>query len=154
LGRQFGNHFFEGWKFAAVYRERSVFVLVVDVEINRIDRNLFVPECFCDLIHPRFRFVAITRLLEAQRPQRREFGTAHQRSELLSDFLWRWSGKEVVVDLSAFRPERVGVLVFLAKVEASAPGVVEKNSIRQAFAQSNEKRNGLIERVCRFLPAE
>src|SRR5207244_6418172 len=61
--------------------------------------------------------------------------------------------KEVVVQLAAIGAERIGVARFFAKIEVAAPGVIQKNSVTLAIFQRQKKRNGLVQRVGRFLPA-
>src|SRR4029077_2551973 len=62
--------------------------------------------------------------------------------------------KIVVIDLSAVRAERIVVPRFLPEIERTPPGIVEKNSISRAVSESLKKRNRLVERVARFLPAK
>src|SRR5215471_12942909 len=102
LHGQIGDHFFESGKFGAIDGKGSVFVLIVDIEVNRIQRNLFVAEGFGNFKHTGFRLVAVARLLESQSPKRRQFHPAYQRREIFDDFFWRRTGKEIVVDLSTF----------------------------------------------------
>jgi hypothetical protein len=45
-------------------------------------------------------------------------------------------------------------MAFLAEIKAAAPGVVEENSVGQAFAQSDKERNVLVEWIGGLAPAE
>src|SRR5258708_39196681 len=92
LGTQVGNHFFKIWELTAVDGEWLVFVLIVDVQINGVDRNFFVAEGLGNFVYACFRLVAVARLLETQSPQWRQFGSAGQSPKILHDLGRRWGG--------------------------------------------------------------
>src|ERR1700680_2978406 len=58
---------------------------------------------------------------------------------------------QVIVERPAFGAEGVGVTRLLAEVKPGAPGVVEKQAIAAAAADTEEKGDALIYRVDRFL---
>ena len=148
------DHFFEGWKIFAVDGEGRVALLVVDVQIDGIGGNFFLAERLDDFASLRFGIVTVSALLVAKRPERRKRGSPNKSGVLLDDFLRFRAGDEVIVQLAAIRSKREIVARLLSKVEAAAVGVVEENAVGRAFAKADEKRNCLIERIIRFLPAE
>ncbi len=152
LRAEVADHFFKRGKLRAVYRERLVFVLIINVQINSVGGNLFVAKGFFDFVDAFFRLVTVARLLEAQRPQRRQFRAAHQRGKVLHDFGRRRPGEKVIVDFAAFGTKRIEIVAFLAEVESAAPGVVEENAISEPFAQADKERDGLVKRIRRFAP--
>ena len=141
-------------KILAVDCEGGVALLIVDVKINGIGRNLFLPQRLDDLSSPRFGVITVAALLVAERPERRKRRAANQRGELLHDFLGLRASDKVIVQLAALCSKGKITGRLLSEVEAAAISVVEKNAICRAFQKAHEKRNGLIERIIRFLPAE
>src|SRR5215813_8081225 len=104
-------------KVLPIDRERRVPLLIINVEIDRIGRNLVFAQAFNNLIRSLFRIIGVPALLVAQRPEWRKRRSACQRSVVLNDFLWRRSGKVVVVELAAVGTERIVVTRLLSKIK-------------------------------------
>ena len=148
------NHLFEVRKVFAIDGEGAVMILIINVEVNHIGGNFSLAEIASDFSHPRLRIITVTALLKSQRPERRQRRAAHQRGEIFHNLLGMRAVKEVVVQLAAIGAERIGVARFFAKIKVAAPGVIQKNSVTLAIFQRQKKRNGLVQRVGRFLPAK
>src|ERR1700688_1987154 len=140
-------------KIFTVYRERCVALLIVDVKINDIAGNFLLAESLNDLAGARFGIISVAALLVAKRPERRKRRAADKRSELLDDFLGFRAGNKIIVKFAAFGSKGKVIGQFFSEVEAAAVGVVEENAIGRALVKADEKRNRLVERVVRLLPA-
>ena len=131
--------------------ERPVAVLEVDVQPDHVSRNAFLAQARGNAAHFVSRHVAVTRLLVAQRPQRRQRRPAGKIGVARHDLLHGRSVDQVVVDRAAVGAERQRVRVALSEVEPAAPGVVEEDAVAAAFAtRGDEERNALVERISGF----
>lgn len=104
--------------------ERTVPVLVVDVEIYSVRRNLIRPQACGDLAQLGFGSVAVTRLLESEGPQRRKRRRAGEVDIAFYYLLWGGAIDEVVVEGAALGTEGVCVASLFAEVEPGAPCIV------------------------------
>ena len=131
--------------------EGPVPVLIINVEIEYVARNLVGAKAVGDLADLRFRSVTVARLLEAEGPQRRKrMGSGKVRVSF--DHLLRVRTiDQVIVERAAFGAERIGVARLLAEVEPAAPCVVEKNPVVAPAANREEKRDALVDGIDRFL---
>ena len=154
LRAEVGDHLLEVREIFAIDGERRVALLVVDVEIDHVGGNFLFAKEAHDFTGARFGIVAVAALLVAEAPERRQRRAADERGVFRDDFLRIGAGEEIVVQLAAFGAEGKIVGRFLAEIEAAAVGVVEKKAVRGAFAEADEKRNGLVERIGGFAPAE
>ena len=130
-----------------IHGERLVLVLVVNVQVDGIGRNFFVAKSFGDFINALFRFVAVTRLLKSQSPQRRQLRATNQCREVLHDFCRCRAGEHVIIDLASFSTKRIKIVSLFPKIESTSPGIVEKNAVGQAFAEAHEKGDRLVEGI-------
>src|SRR6266704_1991971 len=64
------NHLFKAGEIFPVDREGGIVLLIVDVEIDGIGRNLFLSKGFDDLAGPGFGIVGVATLLITERPVR------------------------------------------------------------------------------------
>ena len=107
LPPQIGDHLLESSENArAIDRERSIVLLVVDVEVDDVRGDLLVAKRPRQLVYARLRVVRVTRLLEAERPDRREGRLAGQVGVAREDGLRLRTGDEVVVEVTAVGAER------------------------------------------------
>jgi hypothetical protein len=58
------------------------------------------------------------------------------------------AGEEVIVHFSALGAEGIDVMLFHTKVERRVVGVVEEEAVSPPLAKADEKRDGLVKRVC------
>ena len=131
--------------------ERSILVLVVDVEIEHVGGNLVGAQTVGDLPHLRFGSVAVARLLESKRPQRRKRRRSGQIGVAFDDLFRSGAIEQVVVERAAFGAEGNRVARLLAEIEPGAPGVVEEDSVTAGAVDGEKKGNALVERIDRFL---
>ena len=129
-------------------------ILVIDVEVDHVGGNSVGAKAIGDFSNLRFGRVAVARLLEAERPQRRQRRRSREIGVALDHLLGRGAVEKVVVERPAFGAEGIRVARRLAEVEPGAPGVVEKNSVTASSVDGEKKRNALVERVGRFLRAD
>src|ERR1700684_4222399 len=102
---QIGNESGKVGKSSGIDRERTIPVLIVDVEINDVGGNPVGAEAIGDLLDLRFRSVAVARLLEAKRPQRRKRRRSGEVG-IAFDYLFRRRAIEkIVVERAAFGAE-------------------------------------------------
>src|ERR1035438_2199298 len=147
----------ESWevgKSLGIDGERPILELVVDVEVKHVRGNPVGTQTVGDLAYLRFRSVAVPRLLEAQRPQRRKRRHSGEICVAFHNLLRRWAIEHVVVERAALGAEGYRVPRLLAEVEPGAPCVVEKKAVAVSPADAQEKRNAFIERVDGFLRAD
>src|SRR6267378_159368 len=124
--------------------EGSVALLEIDIEIDHIGRNFLCPQGRGDFADAGFRVVAVTALLIAETPERRQRRAADEAGVLLDYFLGVGAGEKIVVDLATFGAER----------KAAAVGVIKKHAPGSAFVQSHEKSDRLVHRVGGLTPSE
>src|SRR5207344_981095 len=82
------DHLLERRKALAVDGEGGIAFMVVDIEVDRVARNLYVAESFRDFADTCFGIVGIAALLETESPIRRELRVARQSGEHLHDLFW------------------------------------------------------------------
>src|SRR4029077_8338634 len=131
--------------------ERPIPVLIVDVEIDDVGRDPVIAKTRSDFPDLRLRSVTVARLLETQRPERGERRFPGEISVGFHDLLRRGAVNEVVVERAAFGAEGNRIARLLAEIEPGAPGVVEKNPVAARSVNREEKGDGLVQRVDRFL---
>src|SRR6266571_4157103 len=153
FGAEVFDHLLESRKVLAVDGEGAIAVLVVDVEIDDVGRDLFLAEHFRNLADTRFGIVAVAALLIAEGPVRRQRRAANERGELFEDFLRLRSGEKVVVQLATFGADRKSSGSADAKVEIRAMSVVEKKAVGKTFAQADEEGDRFVNGIRGLLPA-
>ena len=154
LCAKISNHLLESREILAVNGKGSITLLIVDVEIDNIGGDSFFAKSSDNFAGARFRVVAVSTLLIAKRPQWGEERTAGQGRVFFDDFLGFRTGNEVVIQLTGFGAKGKVVPAFLSEIENASVGVVEENPVSDPFTQPNEERDGLVERIGRFLPAK
>ena len=137
-----------------VERERPVALHVVDVEPDRIGRDLALAEVLGHEAHARLRVVAVATLVVAERPHRGQRRAAGERRVALDHLLRRRPVDEVVVDLAAVRTEGQEAVRLVAHVEGRAVSVVEEDPVRTAAPQDDVERHRGVDRVGRGVVAE
>src|ERR1700733_11638673 len=85
-----------------IYGEWSIFVLIVDVEVDDVGRNFIGAKAISNPTQLRLRSVAVTRLLESERPQRRQRRCSGEVGIAFDDLFGRWPVEKVVVEWAAF----------------------------------------------------
>src|SRR5579872_6786534 len=115
LFAQIGNKSGKVGEGRGVNGEWTVAILIVDVEINDVGRNSVRTKTGSNVSHLRLRRVRVTRLLEAERPKRRQRRLASEIRVAFHDLLRRWAINEVVVERSSFGAERDGITKLLAE---------------------------------------
>src|ERR1035437_2280506 len=151
LFAQIGNESGEDRESLGIDGEWSILVLEVDVEVEHAGRNLVGAETVGDLPSLGFRSVAVARLLEAKRTQRRKWRHSGEISVAFHDLFRRGAIEKIIVERAAFGAEGNRVARLLAEVKPRAPGVVEEHAITAGAADCEEERNAFVERVDRFL---
>src|SRR5262249_30332964 len=68
---QVRNHLLESWKSFTIDGERTVVLLIVDVEINYISRDIALAKFGRDLAHSRLWVITVAALLIPQGEERR-----------------------------------------------------------------------------------
>src|SRR5580700_2467881 len=124
--------------------EGSVLLLVINVEINHVGRNLPLAKFTSHLPYPRLGVVAVAALLIAQRKQRWKWHSPRQCREIADHPFRIRPVEEVVVQFSPVGAEGVCVPKFFPKVKAGSVRVVDKNSVRFAVPHAEKKRNVLV----------
>src|ERR1700756_3547665 len=121
---QGSNHSGEVRKRLLIDGERAVSILVVDVEINRISRDLILAQPVGNLEHALLRHITVAGLLESESPERRKRGRPGQPRIVFENVFGRGSIKKIDV----CRPTLCAILECIgesfAKVEGTRPGVV------------------------------
>src|ERR1035438_9938975 len=139
LFAQIGNESGEVRESLGIDGEWSILVLVVDVEVEHVGRNLVGAETVGDLPSLGFRSVAVARLLEAKRPQRRKWRHSGEISVAFHDLFRRGAIEKIIVERAAFGAEGNRVARLLAEVKPRAPGVVEEHAITAGAADCEEE---------------
>ena len=103
LGGEFSNHAGEIWKVRLVDGEWPIVLLIVDVEVDGIDRDMIGAQAARHLQHSRLRVIAVAGLLVAQRPQRWQRRRPGQPGIGLHDLFRRRSIEKVLVQRTVFR---------------------------------------------------
>ena len=85
----------------------SIFLLEIDVEINRICRNRIRTKAISDFENARLREVAISRLLKAESPERRQRRSSREPCICFHDLLGRRAVEQVVVQRAGSGAEGV-----------------------------------------------
>src|SRR5206468_115461 len=98
----------------------------------------------CDFAELRLGRVGVARLLETQRPKRRQRRFPGEISVTFYDLLRRGAINEVVVERTAFSAERIGIARPLAEIEPGAPGIIQENAIASCAVDGEKKRNRLV----------
>src|SRR6267378_1665653 len=134
--------------------EGSVALLEIDIEIDHIGRNFLCPQGRGDFADAGFRVVAVTALLIAETPERRQRRAADEAGVLLDYLLGVGAGEKIVVDLATFGAEGKVIGRFLAEIKAAAVGVIKKHTPGGAFVQAHEKSDRLVHGVGGLTPSE
>ena len=127
--------------------ERLVIVLIMNVQPDDIGGDFLLAKRVGQQAHPRFGIVTVTTLIEAERPQWRQWHSSGQGGVTFDDFFRIGSVDEVIIQIAAFRAERQQVLAFAAHVERAAPGVIQENPVRLPVADDQVERHGNINRI-------
>src|ERR1700674_4023548 len=130
-----------------IYGERAVLLLVVNIQINNVGRDMIRSETICDFDHSRLRCVTVTRLLKPQSPHRRKWHSSSQPCVSFYYVLRSRSVKYVVIQRSAHSAKGIRIGQLLAKVKAATPGIVEEDSERTAGPEGHEVRDSFIEGI-------
>ncbi len=144
VGVQVGNHFLEMGKVFPVDDKGAVAVEVIDVQVEDVDGNAFLPEGAGYLSHPGLGIITVTTLLVTERPQGRQGGAPDQRGVVFQHFFRMRPVEEVVVEFTAAGTEGVNVAELFTEVEAAPMGVVEVNPVRHSLAKGQKEGNRLI----------
>ena len=102
---QIDDHLLERWEALAINGERTVILLVIDIQIDHVSGNLALAEFARDLPHPRFGIVAVAALLISEGKQRRQRRAPDQLREILNHALGIGPVKEVIVQFPAVGSE-------------------------------------------------
>src|SRR5438876_241009 len=154
LSAKIGDHFFERGEVLAIDGEGRIALLVINVEIDDVRWNSLFAKSSDNLADAGLGIIAVAALLVAERPQWRQGCVSSQGGVFFHDFSWLGAGHEVIVQLAAFGAKGEVVASQLAKIERASIRIVEENAVSDAFAQSDQERDGLVERVGGFLPAK
>ena len=131
--------------------EGPILVLVIDVQIKHVGRNLVRAKAVGDLPDFGFRSIAIARLLEAKRPEWRQWRCSSEVGICLENLFRRGAVDQVVVEWAALSAKGIGVTRLLAEVEPSAPGVVEEEPVTAAAIDTHKERDAFIDGVGGFM---
>src|ERR1700747_1133336 len=101
----------------AIYGERAVLLLVVNVQINNVGRDMIRSKTICDFDYSRLRCVTVPRLLKAKSPHRRKWRGSGQPSVCFHHVLRSRSVKNVVIQRSVHSSEGIDIGYLLAKVK-------------------------------------
>src|SRR5579871_6075317 len=142
---QIFNHLCEMRELHLIDGERSIVILIINVQIERIRRNPVCTQAVCDLSHFGLRMVAVARLLKSKRPKRWQRRWSSQPCICRKHMLGIGPIKDVIVERPAFRTERVGIRILSAKIKTGSPRVVEQNSCSCTPARRQKERNALID---------
>src|ERR1700733_8310429 len=134
--------------------ERSILVLVVNVEVEHVGRNLVGAQTVRDFPHLRFGNIAISGLLKSQRPKRRQRRRSRQVGVAFQHLFRGWPIEHVVIKRATFSAECNRVASLLAEIKPGAPGVIEKDSVTAGTADAQKKRNAFVKRINRFLGSD
>ncbi len=127
--------------------EHPIPVHVVDVEVDRVAGNLLAPEGLGNLPHPCVGVVAVTTLLETQRPCGRQRHAAGQCGVALDDAGDLVGDDDVEIELRAFRGHAPGVGPRRADVEPRSRRFIEKHAHHPLPVGADDKRHGDVERI-------
>src|SRR6266478_6373857 len=141
---EIGDQAREVGKVDGIDSERTVSVLVVDVEIHHVGRNSVCSEAVGDPPYLGFGGIAIARLLETKSPQRRKRRPSGEVSVPLNNLFRSGAIDQVVVERAAFGTEGISTPRLLAEVEPRAPRIVEEKSVASATADTEEERNAFV----------
>src|SRR5258708_2774117 len=148
------HHAFEIGEPLPIDRERTIVLLVVNVQINYIGGNFTLAKLGSDLAHLRLWIIAVPALLVSQRKQRRERHSTDKLAELLHYLLGSRSVKKIVVQLPALRAERIRIADLFAEIKAGSISVVEENAVCRAVAKREQERDVFVKRIGGLLPSE
>src|SRR2546422_7997692 len=85
LGAEVFDHLLESRKVLTVDGEGAIAVLIIDIQVDDVGRDLFLAERFRNLADTSFGIVAVAALLIAEGPVRRQRRAADERGELFDD---------------------------------------------------------------------
>src|SRR5207253_10367097 len=92
-------------KSLVIPRKRLVIILIVNVEPDRVGRNLPNTKILGDEAHFPFGIVAVTALVISEGPERRERHVSRERRVALDHFLRIGAVDEVVIERPSLRTE-------------------------------------------------
>jgi hypothetical protein len=130
-----------------VPREHPVAVHVVDVEVERVARDVALAEAGrhrAQLVRAR---VAPARLLVAERPQRRHRRAACERRVAVEHVARRRPAEDVVDEVTARGLVHDALRIGLGEVDLDARGAVEQQPVGAPFAQREHERDRRVEVV-------
>src|ERR1700738_3596287 len=111
------DHLLEVRKSFLVYRERSIILLIVDVQIDYVGRNFIRSQTRRNFADSCLGLVTVARLLKTQRPQRRKRRQSGEPGVSAHHLFWIRSVKNVIVDRATLRAKRVQPTLHPSKIE-------------------------------------
>ena len=127
--------------------EWLVVVLIMNVQPDDIGGDFLQAERVRNPAHLRLGIIAVTTLIKAERPPRRQWHSPGQGGVTFDDFFRIGPVDEIIIQIAAFRAKRQQVLPFAAHVKRAAPGVIQKNPMGLAAADDQVEWHGNINRV-------
>ena len=137
-----------------IYGEGAIVILVVDVQIDSIRRDVIGAEAVGNLNDTRLWVVAVAGLLETERPEWRKGCGSSEPGVGFDDVFGVGPVHQVVVDGTVRGSKGILIPDLTTEVKEGAPRVVEEDAERAALAIVDEIRDALIDRVGGLLPAE
>ncbi|MEI2692696.1 MAG: hypothetical protein V9H69_24415 [Anaerolineae bacterium] len=131
-GPQIGDHSPIARKGLLIPGETAEAIHVVDVQVERVQRNAAGAELGRQLAHRGLVGIAPARLVVAQRPQRRQRHAAGQLAVALQHIAQAGRGHEIVAQLAGRRLEAQRIAVAVAKIKEAAAGIVQQQAIGRA----------------------
>src|ERR1700691_6168288 len=106
---KFRDHAWKVGEAIMIDRERPVFILKLDIQIDDVGRNVIRSQTICDFNDSRLWYVTVTRLLISQSPLRRHWHSSSQPRICLHHLFWCRSIKHVVVQRSVYSAKGISV---------------------------------------------
>ena len=131
--------------------KRLVYVQVVGIEDDAIERNPLGAERVGDEHHLAFRIVAAPRLLVTEAPARWQRHPAGERGVVLQDLADRRIEDEELIQCAAVETEGCEAAIGRAEVENGSIGIVEEEAVDLAVMQSHEEGNAHVHRHLRIV---
>src|SRR6266576_5599571 len=104
---QVSHQLFDRGKAFAIYGEGPIVLLIVDIEIDDVGRNLAFAELSGDLFYLRLRVIAVTALLVPEREEWRQGSPSDELCKLFNYVLGVGSVEKVIVECAAVRSEGI-----------------------------------------------
>src|SRR5258707_4060797 len=123
----------------------------MNIEVDYIQRKITFAILPHHLLNHELRIVTVATLLNAERPQRRQWHMAGQVSIATENLFDRWAIEKVVIQLPALGAKPYALLRKPAEIEIAAITIIKKDSVCRTFLQTQIERNGLINRILAFV---